>query len=37
MSAWWLFAFVGFWNLAEGNFLMAILMGLLCWFFGDFE
>jgi hypothetical protein len=28
---------VGVWNLAEGNFMIAVLIGLACWIWGDFE
>jgi len=37
MTVWWLILGVGFWNLCEGNSVIAILLGLACWLWGDFE
>jgi len=37
MNIWWIILVIGFINMAEGNFAIAALIGLLCLIFGEFE
>jgi len=37
VTFWWVALGVGFWNLLEHNYVTAILIGAVCWIWGDFE